>query len=44
MMLASQAWQTMLPILNYLVNLMYITGNVYYKILRLKAYNDTLWK
>ena len=44
MMLISQAQQTVLAISSYLINLLYITGNAYYKILRLKAYSDTLKK
>ena len=43
-MLISQAQQIMLGILNYLINLLFNTGNAYHKTLRLKAYSDTLKK
>ena len=41
-MLTIQAQQTVLAILSYLINLLFKTGNAYYKMLRLKAYRDTL--
>ena len=42
MMLTSQAQQTVLAILSYLINLLSITGDAYHKMIRLKAYSDTL--
>ena len=44
MMLTSQAQQTVLAISSYLINLLFNTGDAYYKTLRLKAYSDTLKK
>ena len=42
MILTSQAQQTMLAISSYLINLLFNTDNAYSKMLRLKAYSDTL--
>ena len=44
MMLTSQAQQTVLAISSYLINLLFNTGDAYFKTLRLKAYSDTLKK
>ena len=44
MMLTSQAQQTVLDILSYLINLLSIIGDAYCKTLRLKAHSDTLKK
>ena len=44
MMLASQAQQTILAISSYLINLLSISNDVYYKTIRLKANSDTLKK
>ena len=44
MMLTSQAQQTVLAISSYLINPLLNTGNAYHKMLRLKAYSDTLEK
>ena len=44
MMLTSQAWQIVLAISSYLINLLSITGDAYCKTLRLNAYGDTLKK
>ena len=43
-MLTNQAQQTGLAITSYLKNLLFITDNIYHKMLRLKAYSDTLNK
>ena len=43
-MLTSQTQQTVLAISGYMINLLFNTGNAYKKILRLKAYSDTLKK
>ena len=44
MILTSQGQQIMLAISSYLINLLFNTDNAYCKILRLKAYSDTLKK
>ena len=44
MALASQAQQTVLAISSYLINLLFNNDDTYHKILRLKAYGDTLKK
>ena len=44
MMLTSQAQQTVLAISNYLINLLFNTGDLYHKTLRLKVYSDILNK
>ena len=44
MMLTSQAQQTVLAISSYFINLLFNTGDAYYKMLRLKAYSDILLK
>ena len=44
MMLTSQAQKTLLDISSYFINLLSITGNAYYKTIRLKAYSNTLKK
>ena len=44
MMLTSQAQQTVMAISNYLINLLSIIGNAYFKTLRFKTHKDTLKK
>ena len=44
MMPTSQAQQIVLVISSYLINVVFNTGDAYYKTLRLKAYSDTLKK
>ena len=41
-MLISQAQQTVLAILSYLINLLFNTGDAYHKTIKLKAHSDTL--
>ena len=41
-MLTSRAQQIVLAISNYLINLLFNTGDIYSKTLRLKALSDTL--
>ena len=43
-MLISQAQQTLLAISSYLINLLLNTSDAYRKMLRLKAFSDTLKK
>ena len=44
MVLISQDQQTVFAITSYLINLLSITANVYYKTLKLKAYSGTFKK
>ena len=43
-MLTSEAQKTVLVISSYWINLLFITGDAYHKMLKLKAYSDTLKK